>query len=305
MVEGSSIAPAQSGQVRIGFLGTGVMGRQMAGHLLSAGYSLEVHTRTRDKATALLEKGAVWAEKPEDLARACDVIFTIVGYPGDVEEVYFGEHGLLRGLRPGTVLVDMTTSSPALAQRIASAAEARGGQALDAPVSGGDKGAREATLSIMVGGPESAVLRVKPLLEIIGKTIVHHGPAGAGQHCKMSNQIAVAASTVGVCEALAYAQNAGLDAQALLRSISTGAAGSWTLSNLAPRILEGDFAPGFYVKHMVKDLRLAVEAAQAGGVSVPSLEVHLRLYEDLAAGGLSDAGTHALFKSYEKSGQSG
>ncbi|MCC5840102.1 MAG: NAD(P)-dependent oxidoreductase [Opitutales bacterium] len=301
-MEGSGVVSVEPGQARIGLVGTGVMGRHMAGHILSAGYALHVHTRSRDKAVAVLEAGAVWADTPEDLAQACEVILTIVGYPADVEKVYFGEKGLLGALRPGTVLVDMTTSSPELAQRIAASAGARGGHALDAPVSGGDRGAREATLSIMVGGADAAFRRVKPILEVLGKTIVHHGPSGAGQHCKMSNQIAVAASTVGVCEALAYAQSAGLDAQALLRSISTGAAGSWTLSNLAPRILEGDFSPGFYVKHMVKDLRLAVDAAQAVGVTVPSLEVHLRLFEELASAGFPDAGTHALFKSYDKSG---
>lgn len=292
--------PSEGTKPCVGFIGTGVMGRHMAGHLLAAGYPVHVYTRSPEKARELLGRGAVWADTPADLARSCDVIITMVGYPTDVEAVYFGQNGLLDALRTGTVLVDMTTSSPDLAQRIAAAAAERGGQALDAPVSGGDKGAREGTLSIMVGGPDAAFARVKPIFKFLGKTIVHHGPAGAGQHCKMSNQIAVAASTVGVCEALAYAERAGLDAEALLRSISSGAAGSWTLSNLAPRILQGDFAPGFYVKHMVKDLRLAVEAAHLAGASVPALELYLQLYEKLSESGHAEDGTHALYKLYEK-----
>lgn len=283
----------------IGFIGTGVMGKSMAGHLLAAGYPLVVHSRTRAKAEELLARGAEWAESPAALAPRCEVIFTIVGFPQDVEEVYLGEQGLVAGLRPGTILVDMTTSSPELAKRIAAAAAARGAQALDAPVSGGDKGAREGTLSIMVGGEETAFQTVLPLFGKMGTNIVRQGPAGSGQHCKMCNQITIAATMVGVCEALAYARHAGLEPATVLRSIAAGAAGSWSLSNLAPRILADNFAPGFYVKHFIKDMGIAAGEADAMGLDTPGLDLALALYRRLAEQGGGDDGTQALYRLYE------
>jgi 3-hydroxyisobutyrate dehydrogenase len=282
----------------IGFIGTGVMGASMAGHVLHAGYPLHVTTRTKSKAQPLLDAGAVWADSPAALAEACDMVFTIVGFPRDVEEVYFGQHGLLSALRPDTVLVDMTTSSPELAVRIAEAARAKSSHALDAPVSGGDKGAREGTLSIMVGGEPEVFARIEPLFNLMGKQIVLQGPAGSGQHCKLCNQILVAAGMVGVCEALAYAEHAGLDPRTVLKSVASGAAGSWALSNLGPRILDGDFEPGFYVKHFIKDLTLAVEAAGKTGLDVPGLKLTLNLYRELADSGAADQGTQALIQKY-------
>lgn len=283
----------------IGFIGTGVMGGSMAGHLLAAGHTLHLTTRTRTKAQALLERGANWHDSPAALAPRCDTICTMVGFPADVEAVYFGEAGLLAAARAGTLLIDFTTSRPDLAVRIAEAAGRRGLLALDAPVSGGDKGAREATLSIMVGGDPATFEAALPLLNIVGKRIVHQGPSGSGQHCKMSNQIAIANNMIGVCEALAYARKAGLDPESVLASIATGAAGSWSLTNLAPRMLAGDFAPGFYVKHFVKDLGIALASAQALKLDLPGLELALRLYRELADQGGADLGTQALIRRWE------
>jgi len=283
----------------LGFIGTGVMGASMAGHLLRGGYPLHLTTRTQAKAQPLLDAGAVWADSPARLAEICDVIFTIVGFPSDVEEIYFGEKGLLSALRPGTVLVDMTTSSPELAARIAEAAGAKGGHALDAPVSGGDKGARETALSIMVGGEPDVFARIEPLFRLMGKQIVHQGPAGSGQHCKMCNQILVAAGMVGVCEALAYAKASGLNPRTVLESVSSGAAGSWALSNLAPRILDGDFDPGFYVKHFIKDMTIAAQSAEKIGLDTPGLDLALQLYRELETAGHGDEGTQALFLRYD------
>lgn len=282
----------------LGFIGLGVMGASMAGHLLAAGHRLRLHTRTRAKAEALLARGAEWCDSPRDVAAASEAVITIVGFPRDVEAVYLGNDGLLTGLQPGGLLMDMTTSSPALAVRIAAAASERGGHALDAPVSGGDKGAREATLSIMVGGEAAAVARARPILATLGRNIVHHGPAGSGQHCKLCNQIAIAANMIGVCEALAYARSAGLDPQQVLTSIASGAAGSWSLTNLAPRILAGDLAPGFYVKHFIKDMDLAAEAAKHSGLDAPGLDLALSLYRRLAEQGGAEQGTQALSRLY-------
>ena len=282
----------------LGFIGLGVMGRSMAGRLLDAGYPLHVYTRTRSTADDLVERGATWHDRVATVAAEADVIFTIVGFPPDVEEVYLGGNGLLAHLRPGTTLVDMTTSRPDLARQIAEAAEARGGRALDAPVSGGDTGAKNGTLSIMVGGPEDAFEAVRPLLEVMGKNIVHQGPAGAGQHCKMCNQVAIAGTMLGVCEAIAYAERAGLDPRTVLQSIEAGAAGSWSLSNLAPRIIDGDFAPGFYVKHFIKDMTIALDSAAAMGLDTPGLTQARQRYQALADRGDADAGTQALYKLY-------
>jgi len=282
----------------IGFIGLGVMGSSMAGHLLEAGHTLHVFTRTAAKARELLERGAVWAESPRALASTCEVIFTIVGFPVDVEAIYLGEGGLIANMKPGAVLVDMTTSQPALAARIAEATAGVGGMSLDAPVSGGDRGAREATLSIMVGGARDAYDRVLPMLEAMGRNIVYQGPAGSGQHCKMCNQIAIAANMLGVCESLAYARKTGLDPETVLKSIATGAAGSWSLSNLAPRMLAGNFEPGFYVKHFIKDMDIAADSADRVALDTPGLDLALSLYRELAEQGHGDDGTQALYRLY-------
>lgn len=281
----------------IGFIGLGVMGASMAGHLLTAGYRVHVSTRRRAKAQAVLDQGAIWHDTPAEVGAAVDVACTMVGLPSDVEQVWLGPGGLLAHLRPGALGIDFTTSSPALAERLAAAGAARDIALLDAPVSGGDNGARAATLSIMVGGDPAAVARAQPLLAIVGKTIVHQGPPGSGQHCKMANQIAIAANMVGVVEALHYAEKAGLDPHTVLASISGGAAGSWSLSNLGPRMLAGDFAPGFFVKHFLKDLGIALAEARARDLPVPGVELAIGLYERVVRErDGAEMGTQALYR---------
>lgn len=282
----------------IGFIGIGVMGKSMARHLMNGGYTTHIYTRTRAKAEDLIAEGAVWEESVASLAAKCQVIFTIVGFPPDVEEVYLGENGILANMKAGGYVVDMTTSRPDLAARIFAEAAKRNIHSLDAPVSGGDIGAREARLSIMVGGEQAAFETVLPLFELMGKNIVYQGAAGSGQHTKMCNQIAIAAGMMGVCEALAYAEKSGLDPKNVLQSIESGAAGSWSLSNLAPRIIGGDYAPGFFVKHFIKDMTIAIESADAMGVDLPGLKLARQLYQKLAAEGGADDGTQALFKLY-------
>lgn len=282
----------------VGFVGTGVMGAPMAGHALAAGYRVVVFTRTREKAEPLIETGAEWAPSVAELALRCDVVVTMVGYPADVEGVYLAEHGLVASARPGTYLIDCTTSSPALAARIATEAQARGLHALDAPVTGGDVGAREARLSIMVGGTEAEFAEVEPLLQVFGATVLHQGLAGSGQHTKMANQLAIAASMIGAAEALGYANAAGLDLERVLQSVGAGSAGSWSLTNLAPRMLAGNFAPGFYVKHFVKDLRIALESAAELGIELPGGALALQLYESLVEAGYADDGTQAIWRLY-------
>jgi 3-hydroxyisobutyrate dehydrogenase len=284
----------------VGFIGIGVMGKSMAGHILAAGYPLHVFTRTASKAASLIEAGARWHDSPADLAASCRCVITMVGFPRDVEDVYLGPRGILCAARPGTVLIDMTTSDPSLAVRIEKEASDRGCFALDAPVSGGDIGAQRATLSIMAGGNREAFDAVLALLRVMGATIVYQGPAGSGQHTKLSNQIAIASTMTGVCEALAYARDAGLDPRAVLQSIAGGAAGSWTMSNLGPKMLSGDFSPGFFIKHFVKDLRLASESARRMGRAVPGLDCARSLYEELLTEGKGDLGTQALMSWYEK-----
>ncbi|MBJ6361216.1 NAD(P)-dependent oxidoreductase [Paenibacillus sp. GCM10012307] len=282
----------------VGFIGIGVMGKSMASHIQKAGYKLHVYTRTAAKAEQLVQEGAEWHETPAKLAQVCDVVITMVGYPSDVEEIYLGTDGLVAHAREGAYLIDMTTSSPQLAGRIYEACNANGLHGLDAPVSGGDIGAREAKLSIMVGGDQQDFEAVRPLLELMGRNIVLQGKAGAGQHTKMCNQIAIASNMVGVCEAVAYAESAGLDAGTVLKSIESGAAGSWSLSNLAPRIIAGNFEPGFYVKHFIKDMGIALEAAKEMGLNTPGLALAESLYKQLADKGYSDKGTQALIKYY-------
>lgn len=280
----------------VGFIGTGVMGKSMAGHLMNAGYPVHVYTRTKEKADELLQKGAVWADTPKEIATNCNVIITMVGYPKDVEEVYLGADGLIAHAKEGSYLIDMTTSSPQLAQKIERTAAERNIAALDAPVSGGDIGARDAKLSIMVGGKESAFNDMKPIFSKMGTNIVYQGKAGAGQHTKMCNQIAIASGMMGVCEAILYAEKAGLNPETVLKSIESGAAGSWNLSNLGPRILKGDFAPGFYVKHFIKDMTIALNSAEEMGLLTPGLSLAKKLYDELAEMGEENSGTHALYK---------
>lgn len=280
----------------IGLIGTGVMGKSMARNLISAGYRLNIYTRTKEKAEELIALGATWQNSPAAVAGSSQIVITMVGYPKDVEEVYLGQEGLISHAQPGTYLIDMTTSSPRLAKKIYEEAKVKQIYALDAPVSGGDIGAREARLTIMVGGEPEAFEAVKPVLSVMGKNIILQGPAGAGQHTKMCNQIAIATNMIGVCEAIAYASKAGLDPRAVLKSIEAGAAGSWSLSNLGPRMIAGDFAPGFYVKHFIKDMTIALESAKEMGLLTPGLELAKNLYEQLAKTGESESGTQALIK---------
>ena len=282
----------------VAFIGTGVMGRSMAGHLQKAGHTLHVYNRTKEKAQALIDAGAKWHASAGSAAAEADFVITIVGFPADVEQTYLAPDGVVARAKPGAVLIDMTTSSPLLAQRIAAAASRRGLTALDAPVSGGDLGAKEARLVIMVGGDEAAFAKAKPLFDLMGKNIARHGGAGAGQHCKLANQIAVAGGMLAWCEALAYAKKAGLDPAAVHASISGGAAGSWAMTNLAPRALAENYAPGFYVKHIIKDLRLALECAAELKLDLPGLACAKKMYDLVAARGWEDCGTQALYRLY-------
>lgn len=283
----------------VGFIGTGVMGKSMASHLMNAGHDVHVYTRTKEKAVELIESGAVWCETPKEVAQSSDVIITMVGYPSDVEEIYLGENGLLAHAKKGTYFIDMTTSKPSLAVQIHEKANEQGMYSLDAPVSGGDVGAREATLTIMVGGDEEAFQACKPILELLGSNVILQGDAGAGQHTKMCNQIAIASNMMGVSEAIVYAEKAGLNPESVLKSISSGAAGSWSLSNLAPRMIKGDFEPGFYIKHFIKDMGIALEEAEAMNMNVPGLQQAKKLYDSLASRGKGDKGTQALYELYK------
>ena len=282
----------------IGFIGTGVMGRSMAAHLASAGHALHVHNRTKARAQDLIDAGAQWHDSAGSVARSVDVIITMLGFPTDVEQTYLGNAGVIANARDGALLIDMTTSSPLLARRVADAAAARGMSSVDAPVSGGDVGARAATLVIMCGGEQAAFDRAQPILQLLGKNVARLGPPGSGQHCKMANQIAVAVGMVAWCEALAYARKAGLDPQAVHASISGGAAGSWAMTNLAPRALAENFAPGFYVKHILKDIRIAVQSAEEMGVDVPGMRCAQELYDRVAALGWEEFGTQVLYRLY-------
>lgn len=282
------------GKTRIGWIGTGVMGSSMCGHLMAAGYSASVFNRTKDKAKALVDKGASWADSPKAVAEASDVVFTIVGFPTDVRAVTLGPDGTLAGARAGAVLVDMTTSEPTLAVEIAEQARAKNVHSVDAPVSGGDVGAKEARLSIMIGGENEVVQALRPLFEKMGKTIVHQGPAGAGQHTKMVNQTLIATNMIGVCEALLYGYKAGLDLDTVMQSVSSGAAGSWSLSNLGPRMIQRRFEPGFFVEHFLKDMNIALSESRRMGLALPGLALAEQLYRAVRAQGHGRDGTHAL-----------
>lgn len=284
----------EPGKTKIGWVGTGVMGASMCGHLMKAGFEVTIFSRTKSKADELLKQGANWGETPKVVAEKSDVIFSIVGFPKDVREVILGKDGILAGTKQGDVIVDMTTSQPSLAVEIYETANQSGVHSIDAPVSGGDIGAKEARLSIMIGGDEAVVQSLDPLWNAMGKTIVYQGPAGSGQHCKMVNQTLIATGMIGVCEALIYGYQAGLDLETVLKSVGSGAAGSWSLSNLGPRIIENNFDPGFFVEHFVKDMGIALEEAKRMGLSMPGLAMGHQLYLALQAQGNGRDGTHAL-----------
>ena len=294
------MAADQQQKTRIGWIGAGVMGRWMCQHLMDADYPAIVHTRTQSKAQPLLDKGADWAPSPADVARAADIVFTMVGFPQDVRAVYLGAEGLFKEARAGQIFADMTTTEPSLALEIHEVAKQKGMSSVDAPVSGGDIGAREARLSIMVGGDGAAVERLMPFFKIMGRQIVHQGPAGSGQHTKMCNQIVIAGTMIGMCESLLYGHRAGLDLQTMLNSIAGGAAGCWSLDNLAPRILKRDFDPGFFVAHFIKDMGIALGEAKRMNLCLPGLALVHQLYLAVAAGGGAQAGTQALMLALER-----
>ena len=282
----------------IGFIGTGVMGRSMAGHLIDAGFKLKVYNRTKEKASSLLDKGAVWAASPKEAADGVDLVISIVGYPQDVKEVWLGENGTLQSMKQGAIGIDMTTSTPSLAKEMAEEGLKRGVTICDAPVTGGDVGARNGTLTILFGGSAKAFLDLEPVFKAMGKNYVRFGESGAGQYAKICNQIAIAAGMMSVCEALITARKTGLDEELVLKTLSGGAAGSFSLSSYGPRILKGDFNPGFYVKHFVKDMKIAIDVAKECDLKLPGLELALKLYEKLIEQGDGDLGTQALFKLY-------
>jgi len=283
----------------IGFIGIGVMGKSMANHLLSEGFKLLVYSRTKEKAEDLLANGAEWKETPKEIAQNADIIITMVGYPHDVEEIYFGEQGLFAGVNKGSVLIDMTTSTPTLAKKINDEGKKIGVYTLDAPVSGGDIGAKNGTLSIMVGGDSNTFEEMMPIFKMLGENIVYQGEAGAGQHTKMCNQIAIASNMIGVSEAIVYARKSGLNPETVLKSISSGAAGSWSLSNLIPRVLKEDYSPGFFIKHFIKDMGIALEEAEKMNLRLPGLELAKKMYDSLAERGEENNGTQALIKYWE------
>lgn len=284
---------------KIGWIGTGVMGKSMFGHLLDKGYPGFVYTRTREKASSVIDKGAVWCNSPADVAQQADVVFTMVGFPADVREVYLEPGALIDSAKPETVLVDMTTTSPSLAVEIFQKAIAKGVFTIDAPVSGGDVGARNAALSIMAGGDEAVFNAVMPLFSIMGKKSVYQGKAGSGQHTKMCNQIQIAGTMIGMCECLLYGYKAGLDLETMLSSISGGAAACWSLDNLAPRILKRDFEPGFFVEHFIKDMGIALEEARRMEISLPGLTLAHQLYQSVSDLGYGRKGTQALMLALE------
>ncbi len=281
---------------QIGWIGTGIMGKSMCGHLIDAGYSVSVYTRTREKAEDLIASGAAWCDTPRAVAERSDCVFTIVGYPYDVREVILGADGVLAGARSGSIIVDMTTSEPALAEEIAAEASSRGVAALDAPVSGGDTGARNGTLAIMCGGEQAAFDRVRPLFERMGTNIALLGGPGRGQHTKMCNQILVASGVVGTVEALLYAYRAGLDAEQVIEIVGTGAASSWSINNLGPRIAKRDYDPGFIIKHFIKDMGIALAEAKRMQLALPGLAMAHEFYKAASAQGLEDLGTQGLYK---------
>ncbi len=286
--------------MKIAFIGVGVMGKSMVRNLMKKGNELHIYSRTKKKAEEVIAEGAVWHDGVKDCVAGAQAVITIVGYPKDVEEVYFGPEGILENAESGALVIDMTTTSPKLAEKIWQEAKKRGLRALDAPVSGGDVGAQKGTLAIMVGGEKADFDAAMPIFEAMGQNIRYEGKAGCGQHTKMANQIALAGAMAGVCEAISYARGAGLDVQTMLDTISTGAAGSWQMSNMAPRMLRGDYAPGFFVKHYIKDMNIACEEAADRDVELPILQEVRRMYKRIEEEGMGDLGTQALIKFYEK-----
>lgn len=280
----------------IGFIGTGVMGSSMVRHLLKAGYHVNVHNRTKNKADALVEEGAIWQDTPAEVTKQSDVIITIVGYPTDVEETYFGETGILNAAKAGDIVIDMTTSTPSLAVKIYEAAKEKGVLALDAPVSGGDMGAKNGTLTTMVGGDQATFDAAEAILNTFSSKVMLQGVAGSGQHTKMANQIMIAGTMTGMTELMVYAKAAGLDIEKVIEQVGAGSAGNWSLSNYSPRILKKDFTPGFFVKHFIKDLKIALDEADKMGIDLPSTTLAKDLYEKLADKGIENDGTQALIK---------
>ena len=287
------------GKTTIGFIGLGVMGQSMAGHIVNAGYELHVYTRTKKKGETIIAQGGIWENSVPELSRKCDVIITIVGFPADVEVIYFGENGILNHAKNGSVVIDMTTSSPDLAVKIHDQAKEKKIDSLDAPVSGGDIGARNASLTIMAGGDKNIFDQILPLFKIMGKNIELQGKSGAGQHAKISNQIAIAAGMIGVCEAIAYAEKSGLDPETVLKSIGQGSAGSWSLNNLGPRMIAKNFEPGFYIKHFRKDMKIAAISSKELGLETPGLDLAISLYKKMADKGLENDGTQGLYKLFK------
>jgi 3-hydroxyisobutyrate dehydrogenase len=285
---------------QIGWIGTGVMGKSMCAHIIDAGNNIFVFNRTREKAKELIEMGAIWCSNPKEVAEKSDIIFTIVGFPKDVEEVYLGDNGILKGAQKGSIIIDMTTSEPSLAQYIYEQAKIKGISSIDAPVSGGDVGARQGTLAIMAGGDKETYDNVLPLFQLMGKNIAYMGKAGAGQHTKMSNQILIASTMIGVVEALLYAYKAGNDLEEVINVIGKGAAGCWSINNLGPRIVKNNFDPGFFIKHFIKDMGIALKEAKAMSLSLPGLALAYQFYIAAEASGLENLGTHGLYKVFAK-----
>lgn len=282
--------------MKVGFIGIGVMGHSIAGHLLDAGHEVHVYNRTKAKADAIVARGAIWQDTPWDVTAASEVVFSMVGYPKDVEEIYYGENGVFHGDVTGKILVDMTTSTPTLAERIAKTAAEKGAEAMDAPVSGGDLGAKNATLTIMCGGEPAVFDKLLPLFQVMGKTYTLHGPAGKGQHTKMANQIMIAGTMTGMTEMLVYAKAAGLDMPKVIQTLAGGSASNWSMENYGPRILKEDYSAGFFVKHFIKDLKIALDEAQKMSLDLPATNLACQLYERLAAAGHDNDGTQALIK---------
>jgi len=285
---------------KIGFIGIGVMGGSMAQNLMKNGFELYIYSRTKSKAQEVIDAGAIWCDSVKECVLNCEAVITMVGYPKDVEEVYFGQDGILNSAKPGTYLIDMTTTSPKLSKKIYQAACSKNLYALDAPVTGGDVGAKNGTLTIMVGGDKEAFDKCLPIFKAMGTNIVYQGEAGLGQHAKMANQIALSGIIASLCESIIYAQSVGLDVQTMLKAISGGAAGSWQMANMAPRIIQGDYKPGFYIKHFIKDMEIAKEESQAANLDLCILKDVLKLYKNLDENNMGNLGTQALIKYYEK-----
>ena len=280
----------------IGWIGTGVMGKSMCAHILNAGYSVSLYNRTKEKANDLVKNGAIWCSSPKEVAEKCDILFTIVGFPLDVEEVYLGENGVLKSIKKNSIIVDMTTSEPSLAQRIYNEAKKLGVFSLDAPVSGGDVGAKNGALAIMIGGDKEAYETVLPFFNIMGQNISYMGKEGAGQHTKMSNQILIASTMIGTIESLLYAYKAGNDLDEVIKVIGKGAAGCWSINNLGPRIAKSNFEPGFFIKHFIKDMGIALKEAKLMNLSLPGLALAYQFYMYAMALGLENLGSQGLYK---------